>query len=116
MFSYTAYIPHTPGSPQILDQEIIPVCHNGSEKAPITWTEPIDTGGKYVKIEYYLVNVNVTGPAGFTCPPEQCNVTTTNTIITDLECDATYSVTVRAVNCIGVSDISNSLIITFGEP
>ena len=107
MFLYTD-IPHTPGFPNILDQEVLLVCHNGSEKAPITWSEPIDTGG--VQIEYYLVNV--TGPAGFTCLPEQCNVTTTSTIITNLECNVTYSVTVRAVNCVGVGDISNSLTIT----
>ena len=70
-----------------------------------------------MQIEYYLVNV--TGPGGFTCPPEQCNVTTTNTIITNLECDNVYLVTVRAVNCIGVGNISNSLAITdirAGEP
>ena len=110
MFLYTD-IPQTPGSPSILDQKIIPVCHNGSEKAPIAWTQPIDTGGKGVIIEYYLVNV--TGPAGFTCPPAQCNVTTTETIITKLTCDVTYSVTVRAVSCNGVGNISNSLTITF---
>ena len=50
-------------------------------------------------MERYLVNV--TGLPGFNCPPDQCNVTTTNTTITGLKCNTSYMVTVRAVNCIG---------------
>ena len=46
-------------------------------------------------------------PPGFVCPPEQCNVTTTNTTnITGLSCSTEYNFTVRAVNCVGSSSAS----------
>ena len=71
----------------------------------IQWTPPTYTGG--VDIEGYLVNV--TGPAGYTCPPDQCNVTTTSTTLTGLQCNTTYQISVRAVTCIGVGDASDTI-------
>ena len=70
-------------------------------QATLHWTSPTDTGGQGVDIKWYLLNV--TGPAGYTCPADQCNVTTTNTTITGLLCNSNYTVTVRAVNCAGAS-------------
>ena len=49
--------------------------------------------------------VKVISPAGFVCPPEQCNITTTTTTITGLSCDYTnYSFAITAVNCVGESN------------
>ena len=78
----------------------------------LEWTQPNDTGGQELTIEHYVVNV--TGPAEFTCPADQCNVTTTNTTITGLFCNTSYTVTVRAVNCIGEGNMSNPIIIDTG--
>ena len=69
-----------------------------------------DTGGPDVSILYYLVEV--TSPSGFVCPPEQCNVTVNTTTITGLSCSTDYSFTVRAVNCIGTSAVSDTYNIT----
>ena len=66
-----------------------------------------DTGGPDVSILYYLVEV--TSPSGFVCLPEQCNVTANTTTITGLNCSTDYSFTVRAVNCIGTSDVSDTV-------
>ena len=78
----------------------------------LEWNQPNDTGGQDLTIEHYVVNV--TGPAGFTCPANQCNVTTTNTTITGLLCNTSYTVTVTAVNCIGEGNSSNPIIISTG--
>ena len=69
-----------------------------------------DTGGPDVSILYYLVEV--TSPSGFVCPPEQCNVTVNTTTITGLSCSTDYSFTVRAVNCVGNSTVSNTKTVT----
>ena len=78
----------------------------------LQWTQSNGTGGQDFTIEHYVVNV--TGPAGFTCLAKQCNVTTTNTTITGLLCNTSYTVTVRAVNCIGEGNSSNPIIINSG--
>ena len=78
----------------------------------LEWTQSNGTGGQDLTIEHYVVNV--TGPAGYTCPADQCNVTTTNTTITGLLCNTSYTVTVRAVNCIGEGNSSNPIIINSG--
>ena len=67
----------------------------------LEWAPPTNTGGEGVRIDRYIVNV--TGPDGYTYPPDQCNVTTPSTTITGLQCNTSYTVTVRAVNCVGVS-------------
>ena len=77
---------------------------------PVTlqWTTPTDTG---VDIDHYVVNV--TGPAGVTCLPGHCNmISGTTTTITDLLCNTSYIVTVKAVNCRGASVSSQPVIIT----
>ena len=65
-----------------------------------------------MNIEHYIVNV--TGSENFVCPPNQCNVTTTNTTITGLLCNTSYIVTVRAVNFLGEGNSSNPIIINAG--
>ena len=82
----------TPGTPQ----NMLISCNTNANQFTLEWSPPIDAGGM---ISHYLVNV--TGPPGFNCPPDQCNVTTTTTTITGLKCTASYMFTVRAVNCIG---------------
>ena len=86
---------------------------NGNQ-VTLEWSPPTDTGGVGVEIEHYLVTV--TGPPGFNCPPDQCNVTTTNTTITGLMCNTNYMVTVRAVNCIGEGSPTQPITVTLEPP
>ena len=80
----------------------------------LTWNQPDNTDGQNVNISYYLLDV--IEPAGYTCRPNQCNVTTTNTTITGLQCNTNYTVTVRAVNCRGEGNSSTFEIIEVGIP
>ena len=75
-----------------------------NSKVTLQWTAPTEIHGQ--EIEYYLVDV-----LGFICPLDQCNVTTTNTTITGLLCNTSYTVTVRAVNCAGISAPSQTVVI-----
>ena len=100
-------------------QFVPPLLHNAScdtntsYKIPLQWNDNV-TGGPDVSILYYLVEV--TSPSGFVCPPEQCNVTANTTTITGLSCSTDYSFTVRAVNCIGTSDVSITRTVTAPTP
>lgn len=97
-----------PGSIEILD--LHSQCTNiNTGYIFLTWTPPTDSGGQNMIIEHYLINI--TGPAKFTCPADQCNVTTTNTSITDLSCNTSYAVSVKAVSCIGEGNFSQPVII-----
>ena len=95
-------ITDSPGSPTLINAPSLIKCDavNGNQ-VTLNWT---NTGGLY-----YLLNV--TGPAGYICPADQCNVTTTNTTITGLLCNTNYTVTVRAVNCAGSSAPSQPVVI-----
>ena len=95
-------ITDSPGSPTLINAPSLLTCDpvNGNQ-VTLNWT---NTGGLY-----YLLNV--TGPAGYTCPADQCNVTTINTTITGLLCSSNYTVTVRAVNCAGASGPSQPVVI-----
>ena len=72
-------------------------------------------GDTNVTILRYEVNVT-SSPPGFMCPQDQCNVTTNTTTITGLNCSTDYNFTVRAVNCNGFSDVSNTYNITIPSP
>ena len=107
---FLEYFAATPGSPTLMSNPLV-ICdiNTSTSQAALHWTQPTDTGGKNVLIDYYLLDV--TGPDGFTCPADQCNVTTTNTTITGLLCNTSYTVTVRAVNCRNESTLSQPLVI-----
>ena len=76
-------------------------------QATLQWT-PSTPG---VNIEHYVLDI--TGPAGVTCSPEPCSmISHTNTTITGLLCNTSYTVTVRAVNCRGASASSQPVMIT----
>ena len=107
VFYYTG----PPGTPQNLVMSSH--CGMNGNQVTLVWTPPTNTGGPSVEIEQYLVNV--TGPPGFNCPPDQCNVITTSTTITGLKCNTSYMVIVRAVNCIGVGSPTEPLVITPGK-
>ena len=81
---------------------------NGSQ-ITLQWTPPNETGGQDIEIEHYLLNI--TGQAGYACPPEQCNVTTNTTTITGLQCNTSYIVSVRAVNCNGIGNSSKFVVV-----
>ena len=75
-------------------------CEGGSDM-PVTlqWTPPTNTGGQGVVITHY----NITGlPQSASCSPGPCDmVDGTATTITGLQCNTSYTVAVRAVNCRG---------------
>ena len=81
-----------PAAPQVAAPIVSCDLVSGSYQAMLQWSG--DTSHTHYQVE-------VTSPAGFVCPPEQCNITTTITTITGLRCATNYSLTVRAVNCAG---------------
>ena len=87
-----------PGSPTLSSVSSIV---NG--QATLEWAPPTNTGGEGVSIERYIVSVTTASGTGYTCPPDQCNVTTPNTTITGLQLNTSYTVAVTAVNCAGQS-------------
>ena len=102
-----------PGPPALMNITSSLACDlsDSSNQATLQWAPPTNTGGLGVVITHYVVSV--TGPAEYTCPPEQCNVTTTNTTLTGLQCNTNYIVTVRAVNCRGEGNYSDSVEVFF---
>ena len=98
-----------PGPPTSVKFQAI--CGPSGIQAILSWTPPtiMYTGGeddRYVVI--------VTGPVGYTCPPDQCNVTTPFTTITGLQCNTSYTVTVRAVDPVRESVPSEAIHIQKG--
>ena len=83
-------------------RQLLPINCGGpiGTHATLKWAPPTNTGGEGVSIERYIVSVTGTG---YTCPPDQCNVTTPSTSITGLQCNTSYTVAVTAVNCKGQS-------------
>ena len=71
---------------------------NGNQ-VTLQWTPPTNTGGQGVVITHY----NITGlPQSASCSPDPCDmVDGTATSITGLQCNTSYTVAVRAVNCRG---------------
>ena len=100
-----------PGPPTSVKFQLIMSCDDGL-RAFLNWNPPTNTGGEGVRIDRYLVNV--TRPDGYTCPPDQCNVTTPFTTITGLQCNTSYTVAVRAVNSVGESVPSEAIHIQKG--
>ena len=59
------------------------------------------------EIEFYTLDV--TGQPEFTCSPDECQVTSATTTISGLMDNTSYTITVRAVNCIGEGNYSHPL-------
>ena len=71
----------------------------------LQWSPPNNTGGLDVNISHYVVNVARQNEQLF------YNVTTTSINITGLVCNVSYAASVRAANCIGEGNSSNSVVI-----
>ena len=97
-----------PDLPVLMDIPSTTCGSNGTHEVTLQWTPPTNTGGQV--IDRYLVTVS--GPAGYICPTDQCNVTTTSTTLTGLECGSTYLVSVSAVNCIGEGNSTQPMMVT----
>ena len=73
--------------------------------AVVQLTPPTNTGGQGVEIQHY----ELSGLRDGTCSPGPCDrINTTMALITGLECNAIYIFNVRAVNCRGTGQPSNS--------
>ena len=88
---------------------------NGAQ-VTVQWTAPNDTSG--VGAIHY--QVNVTGPADtldISCSPDCDMVSGTTTTISNLECNITYMVKVRAVRCSNlIGDFSHVMQIAIPPP
>ena len=104
-----------PGPPTLMNITSSLACDlsDSSNQATLQWTPPTNTGGLDVVITHYVVSVTGPTAAGYTCPPDQCNVTTTNTTLTGLQCNISYMVSVRAINCRGEGNYSDSVEVFF---
>ena len=105
------FVTDAPRSPTLMNVPPTSCDPMSGNQVTIQWSPPTDTGGPGVNIDHYVVDV--TGPAGVTCSPEPCHmISGTTTTITGLLCNTSYTVTVRAVNCIGEGPSSQPVIIT----
>ena len=97
-----------PGPPSLTSAAPSTPCDDDSNMAvTLQWTPPTDTGGQGVMITHYVL----TGlPQSASCSTGPCNnITSTTTTITGLQCNTSYNVSVRAVNCRGNGSFSNSI-------
>ena len=89
-------------------------CGSNGNQVNLQWTPPTNTGGQGVMITHY----NITGlPQSASCSAGPCDmVNGTGTTITGLQCNTSYSVSVRAVNCRGIGTNSDPINIIFRPP
>ena len=102
-----------PESPTLMDVPSSLTCDSNSNM-PVTlqWTPPTNTGGQGVEIEHYML----TGlpQSASCCPAGPCDrIVGTMTTITGLQCNTSYNVSVRAVNCRGNGTFSDPIDIIF---
>ena len=94
------FYPAVPTPPQVTAPIVSCDLVSGSYQAMLQWSG--DTSHTH-----YQVHVEVASPAGFVCPPEQCNITTTTTTITGLSCATNYYIlAISAFNCAGQGNTS----------
>ena len=99
MFSSLPFDPAVPTPPQVNAPIVSCDLVSGSYQAMLQWSG--DTDHTHYQVE-------VTSPAGFVCPPEQCNITATTTIITGLSCATNYyTLAISAFNCAGQGNTTN---------
>ena len=98
-----------PGSPNLISAPST-ICGSNGNQVTLQWTPPTNTGGQGVMITHYVL----TGlPQSASCSTGPCdNITSTTTTITGLQCNTSYNVSVRAVNCRGTGASSNTIEIT----
>ena len=102
------------GPPTSVDASTTCDNSNGNQ-VNLLWTPPTNTGGQGVMITHY----NITGlPQSASCSTGPCDmVDVTMTTITGLQCgDEGYNVSVSAVNCRGVGNASQVMMISLNPP
>ena len=89
-------------------------CGSNGNQVTLQWTPPTNTGGQGVVITHY----NITGlPQSASCVPGSCDMVDGTAItITGLQCSDDGNVTVSAVNCRGVGNASDPIMITVDIP
>ena len=88
-----------PDSPKFTFTSISLSCV-GDSRVALQWSSPMTMK----EIQFYTLDVT-----GFTCSPDECQVNSTNTTISGLMDNTSYTITVRAVNCIGEGNYSQPL-------
>ena len=88
-------------------------CGSNGNQVTLQWTPPTNTGGQGVVITHY----NITGLPQTSCTTGPCDmVDGTITTIIGLQCNDDITVTVSAVNCRGVGNTSDPIVITVDVP
>ena len=97
-----------PGPPSLTSAASSTTCDGDSNMAvTLQWTPPTNTGGQGMMITHYML---IGLPQSASCSTGPCdNITSTTTTITGLQCNTSYNVSVRAVNCRGNGNFSNSI-------
>ena len=74
----------------------------------LSWSDPLISGGS----EITAYNIEITEPAGMTCPSQQCSLNSTeySTTIDKLNFNTQYTFIIQASSCGGVS-VNSSLIL-----
>ena len=89
-------------------------CGSNGNQVTLQWTPPTNTGGQGVMITHYVL----TGlPQSASCSTGPCdNITSTTTTVTGLQCNDSYTISVSAVNCRGMGNASDPIMITVDVP
>ena len=74
----------------------------------------MNTGGSDVEIDYYNITIKSENHSEFNCFSDQCNITKTSTMITNLKHGVKYNISISAINCVGLGESSDTLQLVTG--
>ena len=108
------YILASLGPPNLLNVSSFLMCDSDDKnRVTLLWTPPNSTNTVDVMTHYELAGL----PQSVTCSPGPCDmIDSTHTSITGLQCNTSYSVSVRAVSGCGVNGTFSDPIEIFFHP
>ena len=74
----------------------------------------MNTGGSDVEIDYYNITIKSENHTEFNCFSDQCNITKTSTMITNLKHGVKYNISISAINCVRLGESSDTLQLVTG--